>query len=521
MVVQVREARPEVVIGEGDLGIDQIVVVACAGARVKLSQSEAFADRLQRSRAVLLQALEKEVPVYGVTTGYGESCGNMVAADLCRELGDNLIRYHGCGVGEPLGECEARAAILCRLIGLARGYSGVSRALLEALADLLNRGITPVIPCRGSVGASGDLTPLSYVAACLAGEREVFHRGRRVPASRALEVEGLEVYRFEPKEQLALINGTSVMTGIAAVVIARCRSLLEAAVRASALTVHALAGHAYHFRPALFAAKPHPGQADVAARIRRLLDGPTPAPETDDPDWLQDPYSVRCSPHVLGVLADALQWVERWVEVEANSANDNPLFDPDSGEVLLGGNFYGGHVAFAMDGLKAAMASAADMMDRQVALLVDERFSRGLPANLVKAEHHQLHHGLKGLQITASALTAEACKGTMPAAVFSRSTESHNQDKVSLGTIAARDAQEVCGLVCSVAAIHLLAAVQAAEIRGHLSSRPALAPVIAALRKLSDRVAADRPLDEDIERVAAAIADSTLFGTDHESSPGP
>lgn len=501
-------------IGDGSLGLEQLNAVVFARAKVDLSESRAFEQRLARSRAALDKAMELGQPVYGVTTGYGKSCGNRVDQEQSLRLGENLIRYHGCGVGQPLAEIEARAATLCRLVGLSLGYSGVSRGLLQALVDLLNHGIAPIIPSQGSVGASGDLTPLSYLAACLAGEREVFHRGLRKASAEALAAEGLVPYRFGPKEPLAMINGTSVMTGIAIVAMTRAQRLLEAATRATGLTVHGLLGHAHHFDAAIFEAKPHPGQARVAQRLRGLLQGPSPALECEHPDWLQDPYSVRCAPHVLGVLADSLDWIERWVVVEANSGNDNPLLDPDSQRVLMGGNFFGGHVAFAMDGLKVALASVADLLDRQMALLVDERFNRGLPANLVTAADPALHHGFKGLQITASALTAEALKETMPAAAFSRSTESHNQDKVSLGTIAARDAQKVARLVAGVVGVHLLAASQAAEIRGRLETRPALATSVQAVRRVSERLEADRPMDQDVERMTEAILEGSLFGRD-------
>jgi histidine ammonia-lyase len=230
--------------------------------------------------------------------------------------------------------------------------------------------------------------------------------------------------------------------------------------------------------------------------------------EADGPETLQDPYSLRCAPQIMGVLADALTWIRPWVEIEANSANDNPLFDKSAENPLMGGNFYGGHIAFAMDALKSALASLADMADRQVALLVNPTVNRGLPADLVRltGEARFHHHGFKAMSISASALTAEALKGTMPAASFSRSTESHNQDKVSMGTIAARDAARVCTLAERVVAIHLMAAVQACEIRGRLESRPRLVPLVMELRALAGPTFEDRPMDADIETVARRIS---------------
>ncbi|MHB8771813.1 MAG: HAL/PAL/TAL family ammonia-lyase [Syntrophales bacterium] len=499
-----------VTVGEGPLGLAAIIAVARGGAQVVLSKKAAFRKRIETSRRILQKAIGAGVPVYGVTTGYGKSCGNRLSGRVIPKNGENLMRFHGCGTGEPLGIEEVRAAMLCRLLCLGRGYSGVSFPLIERLAAFLNLGITPVIPSEGSVGASGDLTPLSYLLAALAGEGSVFYRGKRMPAGRALRMAGLKPYVCEPKEPLAMVNGTSVMTGIAAVCLDRAEHLLEAVIAASALSVHALRGKAHHYHRAIGEAKPFPGQIAVAARLRELLavEGPAAGLEADGPEALQDPYSLRCAPQVIGVLADALAWMRPWVEVEANSANDNPLFDRSADHPLMGGNFYGGHIAFAMDGLKSALASLADMADRQVALLVNPNVNRGLPADLVRltGEARFRHHGFKAMSISASALAAEALKATMPAASFSRSTESHNQDKVSMGTIASRDAARVCTLAERVAAIHLLAAVQACEIRGRIECRPRLVPLVMALRTLAGPTLEDRPMDADIEAVAGRIA---------------
>ena len=499
-----------IVLGERPLTIDQIAAVALDECPVRIDDSAALTQRLERSRTHLAAALARGESIYGVTTGYGGSCSNRVHPENSRHLGANLIRYHGCGCGEPLGIPEVRATLLCRLISLLRGYSAVSRELLDQLAAFLNAGITPVIPSIGSVGASGDLTPLSYLAATLAGEREVFFNRERILASEALERAGLKPYRFKPKEPLAIINGTAVMTGIAAVTIHRSRRVINAAVMGSALSVHGMAGNRRHFRPEIFAAKPFPGQAQVAHRLFTTLAESSPVQFSAAPETLQDPYSLRCAPHVIGVVEDAFSWMVPWVETEANGVSDNPLLDPESGDVLTGGNFYGGHIAFAMDGLKAALASVADLCDRQIALLVDPRFSRGLPSCLTKVsadEESGLHHGFKAAQITASALTAEALRNTMPAASFSRSTESHNQDKVSLGTIAARDAGQAVYLVSRVVAILLLVGAQACELRGAMDARPAIEALVQSVRDRVPALLEDRPMDIDIELTAMAILD--------------
>lgn len=493
----------------------QMIAVAKEGLPVKISAAPAFLKQMAKTQKALQDALQKGVPVYGVNTGYGKSCGNRISMKTAEKNSINIFRFHGCGTGEPIGIEETRAAMLTRIICLARGYSGVSIKLLRQMADFLNAGITPVVPCEGSVGASGDLTPMAYIGAALKGDGDVFYEDEVTPAAQALKKAGLHPYSYQPKEPLSMVNGTTVMTGIAALTVERAERILDAVIYATALSVHALKGNAHHYHPVISEAKPFPGQVHVAKEIAHLLLSQVSACQLEDDalETLQDPYSLRCAPQALGVLSDALNWIKKWVEIEANSSNDNPIFDPATGEVLMGGNFYGGHLAFAMDGLKAAVASVADVCDRQVMLLVNPNLNRGLPGDLVFPNNRpdELHHGFKAMSIAASALTAEALKLTMPAASFSRSTESHNQDKVSMGTIAARDAERVCTLTERVVAIHLLAAAQACELRENIKARPLLAKVLKNIRQASDLVMQDRPLDEDIERMCVAIRYMDFF----------
>lgn len=507
----------KLLINGAQIPVQHIVEAARGAARVEIHADQKFISHINVSRNILARALEQDLPVYGVTTGFGKCCGKRMISEVAQKNGLNLIRFHGCGTGKPFNEAETRAAMVCRLICFSRGYSGVSFDLMQKIAELLNAGITPVVPSEGSVGASGDLTPMSYVAAALMGERNVFYRGRQMPASEALADAGIAPHRFFPKEPLAIMNGTAMMTGVAAMALDRAKKLANAASCATALCIHAIGGNTHHYHPAISKAKPHPGQGEAADRISCLLASETPAKNfsASGPETLQDPYSVRCAPQVLGVLTDALQWIENWIKIEANSANDNPLFDPETGTVLMGGNFYGGHVAFAMDGLKSSLASVADMADRQVALMVDANVNRGLPSDLVRVEESEqpFHHGFKAMSITASALAAEALKQTMPAASFSRSTESHNQDKVSMGTIAARDARRVCSLAEKTVAVCLLAGIQACEIRGKLDYRPHLARIAATIREIAGPTIEDRPMDADILNLSSAIAESEIFSS--------
>jgi histidine ammonia-lyase len=512
-----RRSAEEVIIGQGPLTLEQMVAVARGNAQVKLSRKHSFTERICRSESMLYAAIHDGTPIYGVNTGYGKSCGKRLTQDqVFKHRKDNLIRFHGCGTGEHIGIPATRAAMLCRLLCLSGGYSGVSLGLLKQLAAFINHGITPIVPCEGSVGASGDLTPMSYVAAALTGEREVFYRGRRMPTAKALKLSGLAPYAFAPKEAISMLNGTSTMTGIAILAVERARRIINAGTCVTALAMHALKGKVLHFHPTIGEAKPFPGQIHVARRLTELLQATKSAASLESyaMDNLQDPYSLRCAPQIIGVLYDALTWIRQWVETEANSVNDNPIFDPETGQPLMSGNFYGGHIAFAMDALKAALASIADMSDRQVALLVDPSLNRGLPADLVQVEGESFvfHHGFKAMSLSASALAAEALKLTMPAASFSRSTESHNQDKVSMGTIAARDAERICTLTERVLAIHLLAAAQGCEIRGNTNVRPNILALIQKIRSISEAMLEDREMDSDIERLARAIAESDLFG---------
>jgi len=498
-------------LGDAWLTIEGVVEVASGRRAVGLSRDPAFRERIARGALFLKQTLDQGGTVYGVNTGYGDSCVVEIPPHLVTELPVHLVRYHGCGSGELLDEAQTLAVLVARLCSLARGFSGVRWELLQRLEELINRRILPCIPAEGSVGASGDLTPLSYVAATLIGEREVSYRGNVRPAAEVLREAGLVPLELAPKEGLAVMNGTAVMTGLAALAWSRAEYLSRLAARLTATAALAMRNNRAHFEPRLFALKPHAGQNEAAAWIHADM---TLADEAAGAGArLQDRYSIRCAPHVIGVLRDALTWMRRDIENELNSVNDNPIVDPDERLILHGGHFYGGHIAFAMDALKAAVASIADLLDRQLALLVDAKFNSGLPQNLSGAspERAAINHGFKAVQISVSAWTAEALKLTMPAASFSRSTESHNQDKVSMGSIAARDCLRVLVLAEQVAAAQLLATRQALLLRGR-AGELAPAALSGAVRGFVDGVGPyfdfleeDRRLDGTLARVAGAI----------------
>jgi len=509
------------VVGASALTIEQVVGVSERTLAVVLNDDPGFRARIERGAAVIAARLRERVPTYGVNTGFGASVRNAVPEAQAAQLAQNLPRYHGCGVGPSLSDEQARAVMLVRLASLAAGYSGVRLVVLECLVACLNAGITPVIPSRGSVGASGDLTPLSYVAALLMGEREARCNGRNLPAMQALKEAQIEPVMLGPKESLAIMNGTSMMGALSCLSFARARALGRTASTLTAMAVYAMAGQRAHFDARLFQAKAHPGQALSAAMIRESLGEPE-RPHREE-SRIQERYSIRCAPHVIGVLLDTLPFARQVLETEINGASDNPLVDPETGDVLHGGNFYGGHIAMVADTLKTLVANLADLMERQLVLLNEPATNGGLPENLVALTGPErfAHHGFKAMEITASALTAEALKLCMPASVFSRSTEGHNQDKVSMGSIAALDLCHILDLTETVAAVCLLAATQAVELRGLAQAPAPIKALVGSLRAGTEPLYADRPLDREIEWALGAIRQRGLsMGIASEPTPG-
>ncbi|EPW3003118.1 HAL/PAL/TAL family ammonia-lyase [Vibrio vulnificus] len=503
------QAENNITFGQGRLTIEDVAAIA-QGAKATLNNSVEFTAKIDRGVAFLERLLKEEGVIYGVTTGYGDSCTVAIPPQLVEELPLHLTRFHGCGLGKILTHEQARAVLATRLCSLSQGVSGVSHDLLNQIVTLINHDISPRIPEEGSVGASGDLTPLSYLAATLVGEREVIYQGEERATAEVYAELGIQPIKLRPKEGLALMNGTSVMTALACLAYKRAEYLAQLSTKITAMVSVAMHGNDFHFDEALFAVKPHPGQQQIAAWLRDDLKADKPPRNSDR---LQDRYSLRCAPHVIGVVQDSLPWLRQMIENELNSANDNPIIDGDNERVLHGGHFYGGHIAMAMDTLKTGIANLADLLDRQMAQLMDYKFNNGLPFNLSGAEGERkpINHGFKAVQIGISAWTAEALKHTMPASVFSRSTECHNQDKVSMGTIAARDCLRVLELTEQVAAASLLAATQGIEIRrrrgeldeNHMSDR--LKAICSSVLNEFEFVTEDRPLEKDLRQFITHI----------------
>lgn len=499
-------------VGEQPLSIEDVVSVARGECQVALPETSEWRELIQKGADFLDQLLEEEGVIYGVTTGYGDSCLVEVPLHQVNELPLHLSRFHGCGLGENLDVITARAVVVTRLCSLARGYSGVSIALLERLVWLLNENVIPVIPSEGSVGASGDLTPLSYIAGTLVGERDVYVNGQTVPVAQVYTEKNMQPLTLRPKEGLALMNGTAVMTAIACLNYKKAEQIALASTLITALNVLALEGNPSHFDEVLFAQKPHSGQQQIAKQLRDWLNSEVQTAHQSP--RLQDRYSLRCAPHIIGVFEDSKVWLRQFIENELNSSNDNPLIDPVGMRVLHGGHFYGGHIAQAMDSLKIMIANIADLMDRQIAQLVDHKMNHGLPRNLTgaTAERLPLNHGFKAVQIGVSAWTAEALKNTLAASIFSRSTECHNQDKVSMGTIAARDASRVITLTQQVIAALCCASVQAIQLK---SLTTQLSPTLQAFMQWTLQsfafVEEDRPLQTELQQIVDRLDQLELF----------
>ena len=517
----------------GSLSIGDVVHVARRFGDTACVLSPEARKRIENSCGLKRELISREIPIYGVTTGFGDSANRQISPGRTARLQQNLLRFLGCGTGPIASPEVTRATMLLRANCLSRGHSGVRPELVERLLLYLNDDVLPLIPERGSCGASGDLVPLSYLGAALVGEGEALHEARVNDSGILLSELGLEAMVLEAKEGLALTNGTSFMNAFAALAVWDAKELAFVSDLCTAMTSEALLGNRGHFNAFIHEQKPHRGQVESARVIRELLEGSELSLDSEEifaggalggEDFLklerqvQDKYSVRCAPHVNGALRDTLDYVQRQVEIEINASDDNPLFDVESGRAQSGGNFYGSHTTQAMDGLKIAVANLCDLMDRQLELVVDEKFNAGLTANLVPFHDADgteagLHHGFKGMQLCCSAMTAEALKLSNPASVFSRSTEAHNQDKVSMGSIAARDARSIVELAQNVAAIHLLALCQGLDLRGVEGASPRIRAAHDLVRSRVPFLNADRRMDGDIEEAVDLIRSGELSRT--------
>ncbi|HSR41908.1 MAG TPA: histidine ammonia-lyase, partial [Longimicrobiales bacterium] len=466
--------------------------------------------RIEAARRVVDRAVEEGRVVYGLTTGFGALAEVVIPVERITELQKNLIRSHAAGVGEPLPEPEVRAIMLLRANVLALGHSGVRPVVVERVLDLLNHRIHPVVPSRGSVGASGDLAPLSHIALALMGEGEVLVEGERVAASDAMGAAGLEPVELAAKEGLALNNGTQAMTGVGTLALLAAERAVETAEVAGAMSLEAMRGTPDPFDEALQRVRPQPGQQESAARLRALLQGSEirESHRENDPR-VQDAYSLRCMPQVHGAARQAFRYARQVLEVEANSATDNPLIFPEDGRILSGGNFHGQPVAQVMDLVAMASADLAAIAERRLARLVDPDLS-GLPAFL--SPEPGTNSGFMVPQITAASLVNEIRLLAVPASVDSIPTDANKEDHVSMGMTAARKARDAVRLLETVLALELLAAAQGLEFLKPLAPGTGVARAYDRIRARVKPLDRDRVLGPDIAAVEAMVRAGDLAG---------
>lgn len=489
------------------LTLEQVAQVARGGQTVRLS--EAAAQRVQRARALVDGHAASEAPVYGVNTGFGYLSNIRIPAADLAQLQINLIRSHSVGVGAPLSLEQTRALMLLRANVMATGRSGVRLETIQLLLTMLEKELIPVVPAKGSVGASGDLAPLAHLALAMIGEGEVWEAGRPVPSGPALLKAGLSPLRPAAKEGLCLINGTQAMGALGALAVLEAEALCTLADVAGAASLEGNKGTTVAFDPRIQAVRPHPGQAQSAANLRSLLADSAVAASHADCERVQDAYSFRCMPQVHGATRDALAYVRKTLEIELNSATDNPLVFAEAGEgdeMLSGGNFHGQALALALDFLAIAVSELANISDRRVEQLIDPALS-GLPAFLTK--NPGLNSGFMMAQVTAASLVNENKVLSHPASTDSIPTSANREDHVSMGMTSARKALVVLENTRHCLAIELLAACQAIDLIGLRPGR-GVAAVHRALREVVPTLDDDRILHHDLTAATRLLADGTL-----------
>ncbi len=493
---------PEIIV-PGKLGLAQLQRL-CGSDRVPVELDPACRAGVRASAELVRRATEGDAPVYGVNTGFGKLATTRIAREDLAVLQLKLLRSHAVGVGEPLTEQVVRLVLLLKAASLARGFSGVREEVIDTLLALHNQGVTPVIPCQGSVGASGDLAPLAHLCLPLVGEGEAMLQGERMPAAHALERAGIRPIQLSAKEGLALINGTQVSTALALDALMATDRLFEAAVVSGALTLDAARGSDGPFDPRIHAVRGQPGQIDCAAAYRALMVGSEiRKSHLDNDDRVQDPYSLRCQPQVMGACLDQMRYAAQVLVREANAVTDNPLVFAEQGQMVSGGNFHAEPVALVADALAVAIAEIGAITERRIAMLVDTVVSR-LPPFL--APEAGLNSGFMIVHVTAAALASENKSLAHPASVDSLPTSANQEDHVSMATFAARRLQPMLRNTAHIVAIELLAAAQGIEFLRPLKSAPALEGVLRLVRSVSPAMMQDRSLARDIEAVHHLVA---------------
>jgi len=495
----------KIVLDGHSLTIEQLVEIADRAAPVAIASDAAA--RVDRARAVVDRAASGTDAVYGINTGFGSFAEVTIPADALDTLQINLLRSHAAGVGDPLPERTVRAAMALRANVLAKGFSGIRRETLDALVAMVNAGVHPVVPSRGSVGASGDLAPLAHLALVLVGEGEAWSGSSRIPGAEALRRAGLTPIDLAAKEGLALINGTQPSTAVLALTVAGAEGLARAADIAAALSIDALRGSVRPFEARIHAARPFAGQAIAAGNVARLVEGSPINASHQNCGRVQDAYSMRCTPQVHGSLRDALRFVRETVTIEANAATDNPMVFADTGQIVSGGNFHGAPIALAADLTAAALVPLATISERRTNRLVDPALS-GLPAFLTR--RGGLQSGLMLAQVTAAAVASEMKTLAHPASADTIPTSAGKEDHVSMSMAAALKAERALERAREVVAIEILCACQAIDLLSPLETSPALSTVHGLVRSRVATLDADRATAPDIVAIGEMNASSRL-----------
>ena len=472
------------------------------GAAVTLDP--AFWPRVEAAAAIVAKAALAAVPVYGINTGFGKLASKRIAADQTALLQRNLILSHCCGVGPPTPEPIVRLMMALKIVSLGRGASGVRREVVAQLEAMQARGVTPLVPQQGSVGASGDLAPLAHMTAVMMGEGQALIGGKAVPGRVALAAAGLEPLTLGPKEGLALINGTQFSTAYAIAGLLRGHTLAVASLVTGALSVDAAMASTTPFRPEIQALRGHAGQIAAGAALTALLDGSEIRfSHLVGDERVQDPYCLRCQPQVAGAALDILTEAARTLTIEANAVTDNPLVLVETGEIVSGGNFHAEPVAFAADHIALALSEIGAISERRIATLVDPALNFGLPPFLTPEPG--INSGFMIAEVTAAALYAENKQRAGPCSIDSTPTSANQEDHVSMAAYAARRLSAMADNLAAIVGIELLVAAQGIGLRAPLATSPALAAVIAALRERVPPLGADRYMADDLAAAAALV----------------
>ncbi|HEX6185582.1 MAG TPA: histidine ammonia-lyase [Pyrinomonadaceae bacterium] len=484
------------------LTLEEVARVARGEAEVSLAASAR--ERVEASRRTVERIVAESRVVYGVNTGFGKLSDVTVPTDELRDLQLNLVRSHACGLGPPLSEEETRALMLLRANVLAKGFSGARTVVVVTLLELLARGVHPVVPELGSVGASGDLAPLAHLALCCVGEGEAVYKGERLPGGEALRRAGVEPLRLEAKEGLALLNGTQALTGVGALALERALRVARTADVSGAMSLEALKGTPAAFDERIHLARPHRGQVESAAHLRELLaDSEIRASHVEGDPRVQDAYSLRCMPQVHGAARDALGHARAAVEIETGGATDNPLVFAETGEVISGGNFHGAPLAIAFDYCSIALVHLGNIVERRIDRLVHPDKNEGLPPFLTARAG--VESGYMVPQIVAVALLNECKVLAHPASTDNLPTDGGKEDHVSMGMTTALKLRRVVEAIERVVAIELLASAEGLEHRAPLKPGRGALRAYERVRSHAPRLTRDRPLADDIERVATAL----------------